>query len=156
MSDTNQSIIELPAAELAQRLADGETTSVQAVQAHLERIEATDGTPLDPQDRAAGKSGLNAFLHVDAEHALEVAEQVDRDRAEGRALPVLAGVPIAVKDLIVTRGQPTTAASRMPSEQSVAPSSKASCICFSPARLVITTTGSCAVAGRARTSSSSS
>ncbi|WP_144793891.1 Asp-tRNA(Asn)/Glu-tRNA(Gln) amidotransferase subunit GatA [Kocuria palustris] len=109
----SENIIELPAAELAQRLRAGEITSVQAVQAHLDRIEATDGRAVDDQDRSAGKTGLNAFLHVNAQEALEVAEQVDRDRAAGQELPELAGVPIAVKDLIVTKGQPTTAASRM-------------------------------------------
>ncbi|GLU85954.1 glutamyl-tRNA(Gln) amidotransferase subunit A [Kocuria sp. NBRC 114282] len=107
----SENIIELSAAELAQKLQAGEVTSVQAVQAHLDRITATDGAAA--QDRSHGKSGLNAFLHLNAEEALEVAAGVDRDRAEGKQLPPLAGVPIAVKDLIVTKGQPTTAASRM-------------------------------------------
>ena len=107
----SENIIELSAAELAQKLQAGEVTSVQAVQAHLDRIAATDGAAA--QERSHGKAGLNAFLHLNAEEALEVAADVDRDRAEGKQLPPLAGVPIAVKDLIVTKGQPTTAASRM-------------------------------------------
>lgn len=100
----SENIIELSAAELAQKLQAGEVTSVQAVQAHLDRIAATDGAAA--QDRSHGKSGLNAFLHLNAEEALEVAAGVDRDRAEGKQLPPLAGVPIAVKDLIVTRASP--------------------------------------------------
>ncbi|MCD1145043.1 Asp-tRNA(Asn)/Glu-tRNA(Gln) amidotransferase subunit GatA [Kocuria sp. LUK] len=110
---TPQGVVGLTAAELADRLAAGETTSVEAVEAHLARIEATDGAPVDPSDRSRGKAGLNAFLHVNAEEALEVAAEVDAARARGEQLPALAGVPIAVKDLIVTTGQPTTAASRM-------------------------------------------
>lgn len=106
-------LIKLTAAELAEKLAAGEITSVELTQAFLDHIAATDGTALDENNRAAGKSGLNAFLHLNAEEALEVARGVDEDRAAGKELPALAGVPIAVKDLIVTKGQPTTAASRM-------------------------------------------
>ena len=110
---TPQGPVGLSAAELARRLAAGEITSVDAVQAHLDRIRETDGEPVDPADRSRGRTGLNAFLHVNTEEALSVAAEVDAARARGEELPELAGVPIAVKDLIVTKGQPTTAASRM-------------------------------------------
>ncbi|GGH63239.1 Asp-tRNA(Asn)/Glu-tRNA(Gln) amidotransferase subunit GatA [Rothia aerolata] len=106
-------LIKLSAAELAEKLKSGEVSSVEVTQAHLDRIEATDGAALDESNRAAGKAGLNAFLHINAEEALEVAAAVDKDRAAGETLPELAGVPIALKDLIVTKGQPTTAASKI-------------------------------------------
>ncbi|MFW0179243.1 Asp-tRNA(Asn)/Glu-tRNA(Gln) amidotransferase subunit GatA [Rothia sp. P7208] len=106
-------LIKLSAAELVEKLKTREISSVEITQAHLDRIKATDGQALDSNDRSAGKDGLNAFLHTNEEEALATAQSVDKARAAGEELPELAGVPIAIKDLIVTKGQPTTAASRM-------------------------------------------
>ena len=88
------------AAELAALIATGEASATEVAQAHLDRVAGTDGR-------------VHAFLHVDAEGALAAAAAVDRARAAGATLGPLAGVPVAVKDVYVTRDVPTTAGSRI-------------------------------------------
>ena len=92
------------AADLADALATGETTSVALTQAHLDRIAAVDGS---------AESGVHAFLHVDTEGALAAAAASDERRAAGAPLHALDGVPIAVKDVLTTTGLPTTCGSRI-------------------------------------------
>ncbi|MAB19524.1 MAG: Asp-tRNA(Asn)/Glu-tRNA(Gln) amidotransferase GatCAB subunit A [Microbacterium sp.] len=92
-------ITNLSAAALADRLAAGEISSVEATQAHLDRIADVDGD-------------IHAFLHV-SDHALDVAADIDRRRASGEVLGVLAGVPVAIKDVLVTTDMPSTSGSKI-------------------------------------------
>jgi len=62
---------------------------------------------------AARDSQVGAFLHVDSEDALSQAARIDQLRAEKRPLGPLAGIPVAIKDVICQQGQPATCASRM-------------------------------------------
>jgi aspartyl-tRNA(Asn)/glutamyl-tRNA(Gln) amidotransferase subunit A len=100
MAGTDGDLTRATAATLAERLAAREVSAVEVVQAHLDRIQAVDGD-------------LNAFLHVDREGALATARAVDDHRAAGTPVHPLAGVPVAVKDVVTTRGLPTTAGSRI-------------------------------------------
>jgi aspartyl-tRNA(Asn)/glutamyl-tRNA(Gln) amidotransferase subunit A len=84
---------------IAEQVQRGEATAESVTAASLARIEAVDKT-------------VHAFLHVTAD-ALEQAREVDKKRARGEALGPLAGVPVAIKDALVTRGVPTTAASKI-------------------------------------------
>ena len=84
---------------IASSLASGEISSVEATRAHLDRIAAVD-------------ADIHAFLHV-SDHALEVAADIDARRTAGEELPELAGVPLAIKDVLVTTDMPSTSGSRI-------------------------------------------
>ena len=88
------------AADLADALASGETTSVALTEAHLDRIAAVDGD-------------VHAFLHIDREGALAQAAESDLRRESGNPASRLDGIPIAVKDVLTTKGLPTTCGSKI-------------------------------------------
>ena len=80
-------------------LEAGHFTSVELTKAFLERIERVDGT-------------LHAFLRTTPDEALEAASKADSARARGDARPLL-GIPLAIKDVLMTSGIETTAGSRI-------------------------------------------
>ncbi|MDP1877301.1 MAG: Asp-tRNA(Asn)/Glu-tRNA(Gln) amidotransferase subunit GatA [Actinomycetota bacterium] len=93
-------LIRQGASVLAHAIAAGEVSAEEVTRAHLDRIAEVD-------DR------VHAFLEVVGESALASAVEVDRARASGEQLGPLAGVPIAVKDVMAMRGVPTTCGSRI-------------------------------------------
>jgi aspartyl-tRNA(Asn)/glutamyl-tRNA(Gln) amidotransferase subunit A len=93
-------LVRLTAAETAAVVASGEASAVDVTQAYLDRISAVDGS-------------VHAFLYVDTEGALRAARAVDDKRAAGVPLGPLAGVPLALKDVLTQAGVPTTCGSRI-------------------------------------------
>ena len=77
----------------------GETRSVEATQAYLDRISR-----IDP--------AINSYVTVDGDGALKSAAEADARRAKGEKGPLL-GVPLAIKDLLATKGVRTTCGSRI-------------------------------------------
>jgi len=94
------SSIHLTAAEMAGALTKSEISSVELTKEHLDRIALVDGK-------------INAFLYVDSAGALAQAEAIDKRRAKGEVLSPLAGIPIALKDILAQKGIPTTAGSKI-------------------------------------------
>jgi aspartyl-tRNA(Asn)/glutamyl-tRNA(Gln) amidotransferase subunit A len=88
------------AADLLAALARGDTTSEALTAAFLDAVRQHDGR-------------VGAFLHVDEGSALEQARAADARRKTGEPLGPLAGLPVALKDVLCVKGQPTTCGSRM-------------------------------------------
>ncbi len=89
---------ELTAHEALDSLIAGDLTSVELTRSVLDRIDAT-----EPQ--------INAYISVDADGALDAAARVDRQRQAGEDPGPLAGIPLAIKDVLCVRGGRTTCGS---------------------------------------------
>ncbi|MCA9949680.1 MAG: Asp-tRNA(Asn)/Glu-tRNA(Gln) amidotransferase subunit GatA [Anaerolineales bacterium] len=85
--------------EARNALRRGETNSVALTEAILEQIVVQD-------------NDIKSYLTITAEQAVKAAQTADQKRANGEDLPLL-GIPVAVKDIICTRGVPTTAGSKI-------------------------------------------
>jgi len=93
-------LVRQSAATLASAIAEGEVSSAEVTTSCLDRIAAVDGE-------------VHAFLHVDRDAALAAAADVDARCSRGEALGPLAGVPLALKDVLTMRGVPTTCGSKI-------------------------------------------
>ncbi|HEX4148721.1 MAG TPA: Asp-tRNA(Asn)/Glu-tRNA(Gln) amidotransferase subunit GatA [Pirellulales bacterium] len=93
-------LVELSATQLKSELEAGRVTSVEVTQAFADR-----STRHDKQ--------VGAFLRLDVDRALEQARAIDERRRKKQPIGALAGVPVAVKDLLCSQGELTTCASRM-------------------------------------------
>ena len=97
--DTKQ-ILELTALELGRAIKEGKTTSEEAVKAYIEAIKTED-------------KKYNSYVTVCEKEALIRASEVDKKISSGELTSDFAGVPVAIKDNICTKGILTTCASKM-------------------------------------------
>jgi aspartyl-tRNA(Asn)/glutamyl-tRNA(Gln) amidotransferase subunit A len=93
-------MIERTAADLLRALDQGDTSAEALTAAFLQAVRQRDDK-------------VRAFLHVDEDAALDQARAVDGKRRRGEALGPLAGLPVAVKDVLCTAGRPTTCGSKI-------------------------------------------
>jgi aspartyl-tRNA(Asn)/glutamyl-tRNA(Gln) amidotransferase subunit A len=93
-------VFEMPVAALGRALRDGSLSPVDLAEAALQRIETMDGQ-------------VRAFVTVTRERALDEARQAERDLRAGIDHGLLHGLPLALKDLVATRGIRTTAGSQV-------------------------------------------
>ena len=87
-------------AALRAEIAAGRTTAADLAASYYERIEK-----INPK--------LNVYLSLTKERALAQAERVDAMAAKGEPLPLLAGIPVGIKDVLVMQGAPSTAGSKI-------------------------------------------
>jgi aspartyl-tRNA(Asn)/glutamyl-tRNA(Gln) amidotransferase subunit A len=94
------SLVSLDASEIRRSVAAREVSCEEVLRAHLDRI-------------ATVEPSVDAFLLVAPERALDRARRLDTALAAGAPAPPLAGVPLAVKDVLHVEGLPTTCGSRI-------------------------------------------
>ena len=94
------SLLDLTALELGAAIKKGETTAVEAAESCFARMKE-----MEPE--------VHAFINLDEERAMDQAKKVQKEIEEGKLAGPLAGVPVAVKDNICTKGLATTCGSRM-------------------------------------------
>jgi aspartyl-tRNA(Asn)/glutamyl-tRNA(Gln) amidotransferase subunit A len=99
---STESYVEKPKtlAELSREISSGRTKAADLAASYYDRIAS-----VNPR--------LNVYLSLTKERALEQAERVDALAAKGDPLPPLAGIPVAIKDVLVMQGAPSTAGSKI-------------------------------------------
>ncbi len=100
MAGSMRRLNERSAHELIGGIKTGEITARQVTEAVFDRIHENDAQ-------------INAYITLDEPGALQKADEIDRKRDAGKPLGPLAGIPVALKDLLCTKGLRTTCASRI-------------------------------------------
>ena len=95
-----ENFYKLSAFEIREKISKGEIKSEDVVKELFKRIEKIDGT-------------IGSFVQLRKEKALEEARKVDEKVKNGEKLGALAGIPVAIKDNMVSEGDITTSCSKI-------------------------------------------
>jgi aspartyl-tRNA(Asn)/glutamyl-tRNA(Gln) amidotransferase subunit A len=106
-------ILQASASEIVEKVQTGTWTAMQVVERYLQRLQET-----EPH--------IHAYINVDEQFAREQAALIDQKRERGEALGLVAGVPISIKDNLLTRALPTTAGSLL--LENYQPAEDATCV----------------------------
>ncbi len=106
-------ISELPAHEIVARLKAGDLSAEAVLDATLKRIEAVEGGTGSLGGSPEGERGVHAYISLAEERARDQARAIDRNLDAGEDPGLLAGVPIAVKDIFCVTGTASTAGSKI-------------------------------------------
>lgn len=93
-------LLNLTAVGLAKAIKEGKTTAVEAMEAVLAQIDSRE-------------EELNCYVTIDKEAAMEAAKKAQSDIEAGKLTGPLAGVPVAIKDNMCTKGMLTTCSSKI-------------------------------------------
>ncbi|HSH35673.1 amidase, partial [Schnuerera sp.] len=93
-------LVKLSAVEMKEKLKNKEISSKEIIKAHFDRIEEVEGS-------------LNSFITLTKEEAIMAADRIDNKIRNGENLGILGGIPIGVKDNIITKDIKTTCGSKM-------------------------------------------
>ena len=93
-------LTKLSAVELSEKLQKKEVSAEEVTKSHFERIEKLDNK-------------VKSFLYLDKEGAIAQAKVVDKKRKDNQELSALAGIPLALKDVLTQKGIPTTCGSKI-------------------------------------------
>lgn len=110
------SLCDLPAHQLVRKLKGGECTALEILESTLDRIQAVEGarptTTGDSWDSNSGEK-IHAYISLTEERARAQAKRIDQTLGKGEDPGLLAGIPLAVKDIFCVKGTPSTAGSRI-------------------------------------------
>jgi aspartyl-tRNA(Asn)/glutamyl-tRNA(Gln) amidotransferase subunit A len=112
----SENLCDLPAFEIAHKVRSGELSALDVLESTLARIDSVEGrspSSADYRPEPEDLEKVHAYITITRERARSQAEAIDRAVSEGEDPGILAGVPVAIKDIFCVQGTPSTAGSRI-------------------------------------------
>jgi len=109
-------LCDLPAYEIARNVRSGKLSAVEVLESTLARIDTVEGkspTSTSYQPEPEDLEKIHAYITITRDRARAQAEAIDKAVGQGEDPGLLAGVPVAIKDIFCVQGTPSTAGSRI-------------------------------------------